>query len=381
MPNADAIALLRLILAGGASAPRRLLLDQFPTPSAALAADASAWRAAGLDPTQINALRTVATGQIRGEVWLEATTHHLIGWHDPDYPPLLRRTQNPPLALFVAGDPALLWHPSVAIVGSRNPTAGGRDNAATFARRFSASGFAVASGLASGIDTAAHAATLDAGGVTIAVLGSGIDVPYPRPNTDLHARIADAGAVVSEYAPGTDARREHFPSRNRIIAGLALGTLVVEAAHRSGALITARLAAETGREVFAIPGSIHNPMARGCHRLLRDGAMLVETPDDVVEALRPVAVELADALRQRLDAPIQSAGNTPPTQLDLVTEIDSTTHPDYYRLWKAIGHDPTGMDELIDRSGLTVASASAMLLAMELDGRVEVAHGRYTRKS
>ncbi|WP_101925708.1 MULTISPECIES: DNA-processing protein DprA [Luteimonas] len=381
-PDLDTDALLRLVHAGGASAPRRALLAGGTPPARVLDAGAATWRAAGLDTRQIAALQTPAEAVDASRRWLDAGPgRHLIGWHDADYPALLRRIANPPLALFVAGDPTLLWHPSVAVVGSRAPTAGGRDNAAAFSRRFVASGFAVTSGLASGIDTAAHTAALAAGGATLAVLGSGIDQPYPRANTELHARIAAAGAVVSEYPPGTDARKEHFPSRNRIIAGLALGTLVVEAAHRSGALITARLAADAGREVFALPGSIHNPMARGCHRLLRDGAMLVETPDEVVSALAPVAADLAAALRRRLDAPIQEVrtrGNVPsPASV----APDFGADPDYHRLWTALGHDPTGMDELVERSGLTVAGASAMLLSMELDGRVEAAHGRYSRKS
>jgi len=374
----DDDALLRLIHAGGATAPRRRLLEQAGAPLAALAAGAEAWRAVGLDAAQQHALRQPDTAVERSSDWLAAQpTRRLIGWHDPDYPALLRRAPNPPLALFVDGDPMLLWRPGIAVVGSRAPTAGGRDTAAQFARRFVASDLVVVSGLASGIDAAAHLAALQAGGATVAVLGSGIDVPYPRSHAGLHARIATEGAVVSEYPPGTPARREQFPSRNRIVAGLALGTLVVEAAHRSGALITARLAAEAGREVFAIPGSIHNPMARGCHRLLRDGAQLVESADEVVSALAPVARSLADALRARLDAPIQCTGTTRPPAPAALANPD----PDYNRLWNALAFDPIGMDDLVDRSGLTVAHVSAMLLVMELDGRVEAAHGRYSRKS
>jgi DNA processing protein len=373
--HTDADALLQLIHAGGPLSPRRALLDRHGGPAAALAAGADAWREAGLTPAQCRALRTPDPAWRRSRAWLQAAPgRHLVGWHDPDYPALLRRTPGPPLALFVDGDPALLWHPGVAVVGSRAPTAAGLDTAAAFARRFAAQGLAVLSGLAGGIDAAAHLAALQAGGVTVAVLGSGIDVPYPRGNAGLHARIAAEGAVVSEYPPGTPARRAQFPSRNRIVAGLALGTLVVEAAYRSGALITARLAGEAGREVFAIPGSIRNPKARGCHRLLRDGAMLVESPDEVSAALGPVAADLADALRGRLAAPTQEPTATPAPAVP-------STDPDYNRLWQALGHDPSGMDELIARTGLTVARASAMLLAMELDGRIDVAHGRYCRKS
>ena len=371
----DASALLALIHAGGAGAPRRQLLEQTERPLAALDAGPDVWRAAGLDGAQRRAMAAPGPGVDHARRWLDTgPLRRLIGWHDPDYPELLRRAPNPPLALFVEGDPLLLWRPGIAIVGSRAPTAGGRDNAAHFARHLAASELAVFRGLASAVVAAALEATLAAGGATVAVLGSGIDVPYPRSNTRLHARIAAEGAVVSEYPPGTPARREQFPSRNRIVAGLALGTLVVEAAYRSGALITARLAAESGREVFAIPGSIHNPMARGCHRLLRDGAQLVESPDEVTAALGPLAASLAGALRVRLGAPIQSPGTTR-------HNAPADPDPDYNRLWKALAFDPSGMDDLVARSGLTVARVSAMLLVMELDGRVEAAHGRYSRKS
>jgi DNA processing protein len=209
------------------------------------------------------------------------------------------------------------------------------------------------------------------------VLGCGIDQPYPAANAGLLDEIAAQGAVVSEHLPGTRARREHFPARNRIIAGLSLGTLVVEAAQRSGALITARLAADAGREVFALPGSIRNPMARGCHRLIRDGATLIEAPGEIVAALAPVAQALADALRSRLAAPIERLEGVVVDVADTPLPDD----PDYQRLWSAIGHDPSPMDQLLERSGLTTAVASSMLLLMELDGRVVQAHGRYSRKS
>lgn len=370
-------ALLRLLLAGGASAPRRRLLEQHACPAAALDAGPRAWRAAGLDRAQVAFLGGAAplAGQLRD--WLAAPGHHLLGWQAEDYPALLRRIPNPPLALFVAGDPARLWHPAIAVVGSRSPSAGGGDHARHFAGALAREGLAVCSGLAAGIDTLAHHAALDAGGLTIAVLGSGIDVPYPRANAGLAARIAHAGALVSEHPPGTPPRREQFPARNRIIAGLSLGTLVVEAAARSGALITARLAAEAGREVFAIPGSILNPLARGCHRLIRDGASLVEQPGEVVEALGPVAADLAEALRGRLAAPIQRSVDTSLAPADPRVADD----PDYQRLWSALGHDPTSMDRLVDRSGLTTAEVSSMLLVMELDGRVVLEHGRYSRTS
>ena len=288
--DADTEALLALLLPGGATAPRRDLLDARGAPAAVRALPRARWREAGLDAAQIRALEGEpgaldADMLARCRAWLRQPGHRLVGWHDPDYPPLLRRAGSPPLALFVDGDPVRLWHPAVAVVGSRGPTAGGCDNARDFARALARAGFAVTSGLAAGVDRAAHEATLAADGLTVAVLGTGPDVPYPQSHAGLMAAIARTGAVVSEHPPGTSARREHFPSRNRILAGLTLGTLVIEAATRSGALITARLAADAGRDVFALPGSIHNPMARGCHRLIRDGAMLVESADEVIGAL------------------------------------------------------------------------------------------------
>lgn len=377
---ADALdALLRLHATGGPVAPRRQLLDTFATPIAALAAGRRAWREAGLNDAQMHSLGTdAADAHARSHEWLSQPGHHLLGWHDADYPPQLRRTSSPPLALFVAGDPALLWHPSVAVVGSRNPSAGGRDNAYAFARALAASGFAVASGLAAGVDTAAHQGALaNEPGLTVAVLGTGPDVPYPSENAALLARIAARGAVVSEHGPGTEARPQHFPSRNRILAGLSLGTLVIEAALRSGALITARLAGDYGREVFAVPGSIHNPLSRGCHRLIREGAALVENVDEVIAAVIPVAAELAATLRSRLETPITGPVET----REMAFQPSLLDDPDYQRLWTALGHDPTGMDRLIERTGLTAAELSSMLLVMELEGHVHNQHGRYTRKT
>ena len=384
----DIDALLRLVAAGGSAVPRKALLDHERSPSSALCEGASFWRACRLSDAQISALFKPDVAALENaKRWLAESNHHLIAWTDPDYPPLLRRSPNAPFALFVAGDPALLWHPTVAIVGSRAATPSGRDNAAVFARAIASAGFGVASGLAAGVDAAAHEATLDLGGLTIAVLGTGADVAYPRSHATMHARIEKDGAIVSEHLPGTGARAEHFPSRNRILAGLSLGTLVIEAAERSGALITARQAAEAGREVFAVPGSIHNPLARGCHRLIRDGAALVETAEEVIAALAPTAQELAGDLRQRLRDPTLTVRTT--CQASVISGSDDrfrasgpggpSQDADYQKLWKALGHDPTGMDQLVERTGLTPAELSSMLLLMELDGRVTTQHGRYHR--
>jgi len=379
MANDDLDALLKLQALPGAVAPRRRLLDEFGTPAAALAAGPRAWREAGLDETQTVALAQCADETLAAaRAWLAQPGNHLLGWHDPAYPPQLRRLSSPPLALFVDGDPALLWHPSVAIVGSRAPSPGGRDNARRFARDLADAGFSVLSGLAAGIDTAAHEGALAApSGLTVAVLGTGPDVAYPRENAALRDRIAARGAVVSEHLPGTQARPSHFPSRNRILAGLSLGTLVVEAALRSGALITAKQAADAGREVFAVPGSIHNALARGCHQLIRDGAALAETADEVIAAVLPVAASLATTLRNRLEGPISTSVEAATATLSPALLDD----PDYHKLWTALGHDPTGMDRLIERTGLTAAELSSMLLVMELEGLVSNRHGRYTRKT
>jgi DNA processing protein len=242
------------------------------------------------------------------------------------------------LLLWLQGRRALLGTPSLAIVGSRNPTAQGGDNARAFSRALARAGYTIVSGLALGVDAAAHEGALDAEGATIAVVGTGLDQIYPRRNAGLAARLLAAGGlIVSEYSLGTPVMQANFPKRNRIIAGLSQGCLVVEAAVQSGSLITARLAVEGGREVFAIPGSIHSPQARGCHALIRQGAKLVESAQDVLEELPP------------LGAPAPSA---PEALLD------------------AMGFDPVSLDALMARSGWPAAELSAALLELELDGQV-----------
>lgn len=365
-----ALALVALVACGGPLGPRRALLEAAPDLPEAIV-DPALWRACGLEPAQTALLREPPAGVLeQAREWLERPGHRLIGWNDPDYPPALRDAPNPPLALFVAGDASLLWRPAVAVVGSRGPTPAGVGNAADFAAAFARAGLVVGSGLAAGIDTAAHEAALAAGGATFAVLGTGPDVAYPRANRDLHARLEAQGALVSEYPPGTGPRREHFPSRNRLLAALALGTVVVEAAERSGALITARLAADAGREVFALPGSIHNPLARGCHRLIRDGVALVESPAEVIEVLGPLAARQAVELQQDLFPPAPGAA---------VSRESDEGDPDHQIVWRAIGFDPSDMDQLVERTGLTAPRLSSMLLVMELDGRIAQQHGRFYR--
>jgi DNA processing protein len=370
---AAAAAWLRLLRAPGVGGVRiRELLQRHGSALAAVEAGPAAWRTAGLPAAAITALQQSDDARHEADLaWLDGRDHHLLTCDSADFPALLARSPHAPAALFVVGSPTALWQPQIGIVGIRNPTEGGRANAADFAATLSRAGLAITSGLAEGIDTAAHAATVDAGGTTVAVMGTGPDRIYPAGQQPLARRIVAAGgALVSELPPGTGAQREHFPRRNRIIAGLSLGVLVVEAAQRSGALITARQAAEAGREVFAIPGSIHNPLARGCHRLIREGVALVETAQEIVDALGPMARELGAALRLRL-AP------------DNTTEHAAGARDDPERtlLWRALGHDPVGMDQLASRTGLTVPVLSSMLLHMELEGRVSVANGRYARRS
>jgi len=273
-----------------------------------------------------------------------------------------------PVGLFVRGDPAVLSLPQLAIVGSRNPTAGGRDNATSFAAHLARGGLAITSGLAIGIDAAAHQGALAAEGITVAVCGTGLDVDYPSAHSALAAAIAQRGALVSEFPLGMPALQANFPRRNRIISGLALGTLVVEAAVRSGSLITARLAAEQGREVFAIPGSIHNPLARGCHQLLRQGAQLVETVDDIFAELRALVGALAPALQAAVE-PESPAAAAP--VLDKAYEI----------LLDALGFEPAGVDTLVERTGFAADEVASMLLILELDGELESRPGgRYVRR-
>ncbi len=297
----------------------------------------------------------------RDAEWLAAPDHHFIPCTDDAYPPLLAQTDDAPLALFVVGDPALLTTPTLAIVGSRNPTRVGLENAEAFASYLASCGFTIVSGLALGVDAAAHRGALTTGR-TIAVCATGLDEIYPRRNAALGREIAQRGALVSEFPTGTGARVENFPRRNRIISGLAAGTLVIEAAVRSGSLITARLAAEQGREVFAIPGSIHNPLAKGCHYLIRQGAKLVDSAEHIVEELGPMlGLVGAGVASARHD----STGATAAFEADA----------DYEKLLACMDETPASIDRLVKRSGLTPDAVSSMLLIMELRGLVESAPG------
>lgn len=292
--------------------------------------------------------------------WLDSDkAHHILHLTHPDYPALLKEIPDPPLVLFVHGDPNCLSLPQLGIVGSRNASATGLDTAHDFALELANSGLTITSGMALGIDAAAHTGALHAERPTIAVTGSGLDNIYPARHTRLARRIAEQGAVISEFSPDTTPIAANFPRRNRIISGLSVGILVIEAAFRSGSLITARLAAEHGREVFAIPGSIHNPLARGNHRLIREGACLVESTEDIIREL--------DCLLGSLVIPPKPNSH-------------ATSSHNEEPIMAFIDHDPVAIDTIIARSGLTPERVSAMLSLLEIQGSiVALPGGRYCR--
>jgi DNA processing protein len=359
---------LRLLHTPGLG-PRRVarLIERFGSPSAALQADARDWAATGVpgEPCRGDALRERDAGVAADLAWCESDPRHRIVARDhPDYPALLTELPDPPPVLYLVGNPALLQSPQIAVVGSRDATPQGLRHAEHFGRSLAQAGLTVTSGLALGIDGAAHRGALEAAdGRTIAVVATGPDRVYPARHRRLAHRIADHGLLVSLWPVGTLARPSHFPQRNRVISGLALGTLVVEAALRSGSLITARLAAEQGRSVYAIPGSILSPVSRGCHRLIQEGAQLVESPDDILE-------DVAEWL---------GLGGKSPSPAG--TGIDTTgMDPEQAEVLDRMGFDPVPMEDLLQRTGLTVEALSSILVLLELNGRVAaLSHGRYQR--
>ena len=298
--------------------------------------------------------------------WVESEQISLIDAASARYPPLLAQAAAAPALLYVKGNVRSLSSSQLAMVGTRNPTQPGERTARAFAGFLSAAGLTITSGLAAGIDAASHEGALERGGTTIAVLGTGLDAIYPRQHRALAARIAAQGALVSEYPPGSPPLRANFPRRNRIISGLCLGTLVVEAARHSGSLITARLAGEQGREVFAIPGSIHSPLARGCHALIRNGAKLVESADDILSELK------FNVQKQNV---MGSTGGSV-TGATAASRLDK----DYKILLDALGFEPASPDALVERTGFPSQSVASMLLFLELEDVVGLhSGGRYVR--
>ncbi len=362
-------AWLALLLAGqtGSAAWRRALLE-LGTPERLAGSTPARLEAFGLTPATIARLKEPDPARLeRAKKWLAGSDHEIVTLDDEVYPRLLREIADPPVALWLSGArPDLLDTPQLAMVGSRNATRGGLANAQEFAEYLGERGLTITSGLAEGIDGASHRGALETVGGTLAVLGSGIDTIYPRAHAGLAAQIEQSGLIVSEYAPGMPPARQQFPARNRVIAGLTYGVVVVEASRRSGSLITARLASEYGREVFAIPGSIHNPLARGCHWLIREGAKLVDDAPTVLIELAPL---LGDAVES------QPTTGDPP-------QAGPMHSAEYAELLGLVGFDPTRIDKLVDKSGLTTAEVSSMLLLLELDGLVEaLPGGRYARLS
>jgi DNA processing protein len=297
-------------------------------------------------------------------LWLQASPlHHIITIEDSRYPTLLKQIPDPPPLLFIKGNPHILSEPQLAIVGSRNPTINGLEIAKDFAAYLAKSGLVITSGFATGIDATSHQGALKSDGKTIAVMGTGLDRIYPKKHQNLAQEIVDQeGVLVCEFPIGTPVRAENFPQRNRIISGLSLGTLVVEAALQSGSLITARIANEQGREVFAIPGSIHNPLARGCHFLIKQGAKLVETAADILEELGTFV----------------SAANPSHTKVQNLVSLPKLD-PDHLKLLKCIGFESTSVDVLVQRSGFPVKIVSSMLLILELENYIAATPSGYMR--
>ena len=333
----------------------RKLLKHFGSPETILATSESSLGAV-IGPKLADRIKSHDSAEILATTltWLEHPNHAIITLGDIAYPPLLLETEDPPPLLYIVGQVNLLKAPAIAIVGSRNATAQGVSNAESFARSFSQSGLGIVSGMALGIDTAAHLGGLEGAGKSIAVVGTGLDRIYPARNKALAHRLAQQGALVSEFPLGTPALANNFPRRNRIISGLSLGCLVVEAAVSSGSLITARLASEQGRDVFAIPGSIHSALSKGCHQLIKQGAKLVERAEDILEEL--------NWTQRTLSQPGASDD----------AAIDPILHQ--------LGFDPAPLDVLVARTGMSAETLSAKLLELELSGVVQtLPGGRYQR--
>ncbi len=360
---ADAEHWLRFVLVPLGCRTRLKLLRQYGSPEAVLGASAISLKDF-LEPSQIVLLHDAASRQTWPELqlhqqWLADDGNHLLTLADANYPRSLLDLPDAPACIFVKGDPAWLSHSAIALVGSRQATPQGLGNAEAFAADLSRTGYTIVSGLAAGIDAAAHRGGLTGTGSTVAVVGTGLDRVYPAANRALAHQIAQQGALVSEFVLGSPPKSEHFPRRNRLIAALGVGCLVVEATLGSGSLITAKQAAELGREVFAIPGSIHSPQSKGCHRLIKDGAKLVESAQDIHDELASPS----------LFVPASSA----------VSDTDVATAPDAALLVQ-MGWDPVDTDTLAVRASMATDTLMATLLSLELAGKIAVLPGgRYQR--
>jgi len=354
----------------------QLLLDYFDHPTAVLSANTSQLTQAGLSAKDANSIVDQKDNDdvIQADLdWLEASdTHHIITLNSAEYPERLKQINDAPALLYVHGNLNILRDPQLGIVGSRNPTQSGHNNAYEFAKHLAQTGLCITSGLALGVDGASHQGAIDGNGPTLAVIATGIDRVYPAKHRELAHSIVETGAIVSEFPIGTHPDSRHFPRRNRIISAMSYGVLVIEAALKSGSLITARLAMEQNREVFAIPGSIHNPLAKGCHQLIRQGAKLVETAEDILEEMATV-----------IDLNNHQAPTKPKIDQNFknqVAEMHTDLDPEQSVLLNCMGYDPISIDQLVVATDLDAASIAAMLLILELQNYVAAnGGGTYTR--
>lgn len=359
-----------------AAPPRVLerLLQHFDSAELLLSASRAELREIGLAATQIDGLlgstedHSLIRNVDQALGWSRGSERHIIVRTDPCYPPLLKEIHDPPLLLFVIGQPEALLHPQIAIVGSRRCSVDGRRNTQIFTRGLVAQGFSICSGLARGIDGAAHEAALEAEGVTVAIMGTGADQVYPLQHRKLATAIRVNGALVSELPLGSGAIASHFPKRNRIISGMSLGLIVVEAAARSGSLISARLAMEQNRELFAVPGSIRNPLCQGPHKLIQQGAYLVDAPEQVAEHLVSLLGSQLASLKSRVQgSPLRACG----------LGEDSGVCPDHGLLLAAMGFEPVSIETLVDRTALPLRTVQTTLLSLELQGSIRLQAGHY----
>ena len=358
----------------------RQLLARHGSPEAIFVLSAAA-RDEGLTPKQRGALATppahLPEQLDKTWAWLQASpSHHLMVLGDADYPDALLQTADPPALLYLQGERSVLARRSLAVVGSRSPTPQGRDNASAFSKALAEAGLIIVSGLALGVDGAAHQGALAGGGPTIAVVGTGLDLIYPTRHAALAGEIAETGLIVSEYPLGMPPLSPNFPRRNRIIAGLTQGCLVVEAALKSGSLITARLASEAGREVFAIPGSIHSPLSRGCHELIRQGAKLVESAADVLDELPPLGISNPSAV-----AAARGADLSVESSADGGVNLSANLSAEQHRLLDLMGYEPVSLDELQTRCGWPTADLNSALFELEMAGLLRRLAGQLFQRS
>ncbi len=311
------------------------------------------------------AIRQASSDVIRNDLaWLAKDNNHILPITDDLYPPLLKKSDSPPPLLYITGNPNILLQPQLAVVGSRNATTLGLKNTYSFCSSLAANGLTITSGMALGVDGMAHKAAVDVQGTTIAVMGNGLDTVYPAKHRDLAHLIAQNGALVSEFSIGTKPHHYNFPRRNRIICGLSLGTLVIEAGLQSGTLITARQTMENNRPVMAIPGSIHSPLAKGCHFLIKQGAKLIESAHEIIEELTPLAQSLTEDLSGKIKA------------ID-AKENQAEQEHEHQNILDAIGYEATSINQIIEKTGLEIADLSSVLLILELEDKIQTLAGAH----